>query len=208
MSKGILLFGAGGHASVCVEVLKDSGTIVDFCIDKSDSHRIGEKIHGSEIIPESKLNELYNEGYREIIIAIGDNKVRNESQRNLQSIGFEFVNAISPHAKISQSASVGFGVVIMPGVIINSNASIGNHAIVNSGSVIEHDCRIADFVHIGPNSTLTGNINIGTRTLIGAGSVLIPGISIGSDAVVGAGSVVIRDIPSQRTVYGNPATGK
>lgn len=208
MSKGILVLGAGGHASVCIEVFKEAGTNVAFCIDSANSEALGKKIHDIEVLSEADLTKLFDSGYQKAIIAIGDNSKRSFAQKSLSSLGFTFENAISRSAIISNSAHIGVGVAIMPGVIINSKAKIGNHCILNSGAVIEHDCDVSDFVHIAPNSTLTGNVKIGTKSLVGAGSVIIPGISIGSDVIIGAGSVVVNDIDSNATAFGNPAKQK
>jgi UDP-perosamine 4-acetyltransferase len=205
MKKGILVVGAGGHASVCVEVLKDNSEQVAYCVDVAHSGEIGKKIHDVEIVSEVELKRMFNAGFRKAVIAIGDNSKRSSQQKFLSNLGFSFENALSRSAKISKSAQIGMGVVIMPGAIINSKATIGNHSIVNSGAVVEHDCKISDFVHIGPNCTLTGNVKIGSGTLIGAGTVIIPEISVGSDVIIGAGSVVVKNIDSYVKAYGNPA---
>jgi UDP-perosamine 4-acetyltransferase len=205
MSKGILILGAGGHASVCIDILRTSGKKIAYCLDTSDSPRLGRTIDGIEVIEESSVQSLFESGHTSIFIAIGDNSIRNHQQIRLADLGFTFERAVSTSALISNFGDIGSGVAIMPGAVINAGAKVGDHSIINSGAVVEHDCQISEFVHVGPNSTLTGNVIVGARTLIGAGSVVIPGVRIGSDVIVGAGSVVINDVPSSSTVFGNPA---
>lgn len=208
MSEGILVLGAGGHAKVCIDIMKDNGKKVAFCLETPDSPLVGKTVSGVEVISENYLQSLFESGHHSIFVAIGDNLIRNSQQARLAKIGFLMEGVVSTSASISNDAEIGRGVAIMPQVVINTGALIGAHAIINSGAVVEHDCQISEFVHIAPNSTLTGNVIIGARTLVGAGSVIIPRVKVGSDVIIGAGSVVIDDIPSGSTVYGNPARSK
>ena len=40
---------------------------------------------------------------------------------------------------------------------------------------------------------------------IGSGTTILCGVNIGENALIGAGSVVTKDVPDDKTAYGNPA---
>ena len=137
-----------------------------------------------------------------ILIAIGDNKVRKEL---VSEVRHSFTNAIHPSAIISSFAKVGEGCMILHRVIIQAGTTLGNHVILNTGSQVDHDGSIGDYVHIAPRAVLCGNVTVGEGTLIGAGAIVLPGVKIGRWATVGAGAVVTKDVGDYSIVAGVPA---
>lgn len=185
------LFGAGGHAKVIIDILTASGVDISEIFDNYQSATQLNGINISKPIPTIE----------ELIISIGDNKIRKKIvSQNYSSI---YGIAIHPSAIVSPFAQIGEGSVIMQGAIIQSGAVIGKHCIVNTGASIDHDCIIEDFVHISPSVTLCGNVHVGEGTHIGVGASVIPGINIGKWSLVCAGSVVISDIPEHCVAAGN-----
>lgn len=140
-----------------------------------------------------------------IIIAIGENKTRQNLSDVVKKAGFNQISLIHPSAVVSPSAVIKSGVVIMPNAVINARAIINEGAIINSGAIIEHECVIGEFSHISPNAALAGRVNVGARTHIGMGANVIQCVNIGSDCTIGAGSVVLKDIANNSKAYGVPA---
>lgn len=203
MGKGLVVIGAGGHAKVCIELLYAMGKTVDYCIGNTGdtSTCLGVPVfEGDEY-----LLKLRGQGYEEAFIAIGSNSLRNRLGDMVTSLGYRLVNAISPAAQISPSASIGDGVAIMAGAIINAEAIIGDLAIINTGATIDHDCNIGRAVHIAPQCALAGNVTVAAGGFLGIGCKVIPGVTIGEDATLGAGAVVIKDIPANAKAVGVPA---
>lgn len=192
----IYLIGAGGHARVIAEILELTGRPAGGAFDNDLSKTLWD-------YPVYLFPGPFNAASDQLILAIGDNKIR----QRLASLyaALEFAIAIHPGSIISSRVSIGKGTVIMGAALINSGTSIGNHCIINSHASVDHDCKVGDYVHISPNVTLCGSIEIGSGTHIGAGAVIIPGKKIGANSVIGAGSVVITDIPDNCTAVGNPA---
>lgn len=141
----------------------------------------------------------------DVIVAIGDNKIRRILQERVKNVGFGVVNLIHPSAVVSASAQIGEGAVVMPNAVINAHAIIGEGAIINTGAIIEHDCEIGAFAHVSPNAALAGGVIVGANTHVGIGACVIQCIKIGTNCVIGAGSVVVRDIADGSVAYGNPA---
>ena len=138
----------------------------------------------------------------EFIIAIGDNKKREEISH---SPNLKFYTAIHPSAQIGLDVEIQEGTVIMANACINSSAKIGKHCIINTGAIIEHDNIIEDFVHISPNVALGGTVKIGESTHVGIGSIVKNNITICKNCTIGAGAVVVKNIIEEGTYVGVPA---
>jgi UDP-perosamine 4-acetyltransferase len=203
MNPGIVVVGAGGHAKVCIELLRDMGLPVAFCVGGVEDPDL---CAGVLVLKgDEHLERLIKEGYSRAFIALGSNLLREKLAQQVESLGFQLVKAISPHAVVSPSAKLGSGVAIMAGAIINAEASIGRLAIVNTGATVDHDCTIGDVTHIAPQCALAGNVTVGSKTFLGVGTKVIPKIDIGESVILGAGSVVVRNIQSHTTAVGVPA---
>lgn len=203
MRKKVVIIGAGGHAKVIADIIEKSGDeIVGFLDDN--------KKKGTNIIKEYKVIGDFNNRFPlaiansdyEFIIAIGDNKKREEISH---SPNLKFYTAIHPSAQMGLDVEIQEGTVIMANACINSSAKIGKHCIINTGAIIEHDNIIEDFVHISPNVALGGTVKIGKSTHVGIGSTIKNNITICENCKIGAGAVVVKDIEKEGTYIGVPA---
>lgn len=141
----------------------------------------------------------------DVIVAIGNNKIRAAKQQLLVTQGFNIATVVHPAATIDANAKIGPGSVVMANVVVNSYAQIGEGVILNTAAVIEHDCTIANWVHISPNVALAGEVVIGEYSWIGIGAIVRHQQRIAANVMVGAGAVVVKDITPGQTVVGNPA---
>jgi sugar O-acyltransferase, sialic acid O-acetyltransferase neuD family len=205
MRKKVVIIGAGGHAKVIADIIEKSGDeIVGFLDDNKEI--------GTTIIKEYKVIGDLNNRFAmavtkenlEFIIAIGDNKKREEISH---SPNLKFYTAIHPSAQMGLDVEIQEGTVIMANACINSSAKIGKHCIINTGAIIEHDNIIEDFVHISPNVALGGTVKIGKSTHVGIGSTIKNNITICENCKIGAGAVVVKDIEKEGTYIGVPAKG-
>jgi UDP-perosamine 4-acetyltransferase len=204
VNNAVVVLGAGGHAKVVIEILEGiPGLSVHGCTSAEPGALpvLGYPVLGADDI----LPGLFNSGVRHAFVAVGDNRARLRAMREVTSLGFTLVQAVSPRAIVSARIRIGLGVAIMPGAVVNPDSELGDGAIVNTGATVDHDCRVGECAHIAPGVNLAGNVTIGTGAFVGIGSRVIPGRSIGEWAVVGAGTVVIRDVPPGVTVAGVPA---
>jgi UDP-perosamine 4-acetyltransferase len=201
----ILIVGAGGHAKVVIEILRELGkwNIVGLTDQDPTPRRLaGADVLGSD---DAVLGPLRSQGVGHAIVAVGDNLRRQQLGRRVRAEGFALANAISPAAQVSASARIGAGVAIVAGAVINAEAVIGDCVIINTLAGVDHDCVLGEAVHVAPGVVLAGRVRVGARTLIGAGASAIPGVTIGSDVVVGSGAAVIDNIPDGVTAVGVPA---
>lgn len=192
----MILYGAGGHSKVIIEILELRGVPVSCVID--DNPGIS-KLFGYRVYP--SLKEAGIAADNEMIIAVGNNVIR---KKLADLISLSFGKIIHPLAIMSVRCSIGAGTVVMAGAAVNSGVSVGEHVILNSNCVIDHDCMVGDFVHISPSAALAGNVMVGEGTHIGIGACVSRGCKIGKWCTVGAGAVIIRDVPDYAVVVGNP----
>ena len=189
------LYGAGGHAKVIMDVLRENDIELSGIIDDNPDLRewMGHRVLSS-----------YQQGMSPVLISIGANGIRKRVADWLKHEQAIFGTAVSTHAIVSPLAKIGEGSVIMQGGILQSCCQVGKHCIVNTGAAIDHECVLEDYVHVSPNATLCGNVHVGEGTWIGAGSVINPGVRIGKWTIIGSGSVVCKDIPDGVVAYGSP----
>lgn len=144
-------------------------------------------------------------GFDGVVVAIGNNSLRQIKQHELVASGAVLTSVIHPAASVSAHAQVGIGSVIFANAVVNASAKVDEGCIVNTGAVVEHDCVLRRFSHISPNAVLAGGVEVGELVWVGACSSIRQLITVGSGAVVGMGAVVTKDVPPGVTVVGNPA---
>lgn len=195
----IVIFGAGGHAKVVVDIVEAQDVCHISCI-------IDHNCKSDEFLGYPLLHEFSPSLPQAGIIAIGDNFVRAKVATDTleRSPNFRFVTAVHPSATVSRRSKVGSGTVIMPGVRVNSSTTVGQHCILNTNASVDHDNVIQNYVTVGPGATTGGNVTLEEFSMLGLGASCIHRTVIGKHAVVGAGSVVVRSIPSFSVAYGTP----
>lgn len=193
MKKKIIVFGAGGHAKSCIDVIENQNKYKIFgIIDKNKKKQLfNYKILGDEkILPEIRKKVQY------AFIAIGhlkDNTIRLNILKLLEKYSFKLPIIISKKSYVSKRSNIGDGTIIMHNSLVNSSAKIGKNCIVNTGSIIEHDAIIDDNVHVSTNSTVNGSVYIGKNSFIGSGSVIRQNIILKENTIVRANTFVNKN---------------
>jgi sugar O-acyltransferase (sialic acid O-acetyltransferase NeuD family) len=200
MSNVLLIWGAGGHAKVVLDIARSSGRFGRIVFVDDDPGKAGLRFCGCPVL--GGPGELHRFPASAFVIAVGDNRVRARCFGRALGGGLSPVALVHPTAVVSPSAIIGSGTVVMAGAIVNAGAEIGENCIVNSGAIVEHDCRIAGHVHVSPRAVLGGGVTVGACAHVGIGAVVLPGAAVGEESVVGAGAVVLREAPARRTMVG------
>ena len=206
MSDVLLIWGAGEHAKVVLDVARSTRLFQRIAFIDDDLSRAGQRFCGCRLTGGSE--ELHRFAGGAIVIAIGTNRTRAFCYDRARANGLRPTVLVHRKAIISRSARIGSGTVVMPGAVVNAGAVIAENCIINTGAIVEHDCQIADHVHISPRAVLGGGVRAGLRAHVGIGAVILPGATLGEDCVVGAGAVVLREAPAGCTVVGIPARAR
>jgi acetyltransferase EpsM len=203
MNNLLLIWGAGGHGKVVLDVARSTELFEHILFLDDDVTRSGVSFYDCQVIGGPvELNRFIGSAF---VIAVGPNRTRARCFDRACANGLQPAALIHRTAIVSPSATVGAGTVVMPGAIINAGAVIGENCIINTGAIVEHDCQVADHVHISPRVALGGGVTVGPYAHVGIGAVVLPGAIIGEEATVGAGAVVLKGAPAHSTVVGVPA---
>lgn len=197
----VVVLGGGGHAKMCIDVLKQMGTFKIAGI--VDGHLpIGSDVLGIPVISrddDTSLVKLMESGLRWIVNGVGSvtkPELRQTIFRRIKKLGLSVPTIIHPKAIVEPSVKLGEGCQIMMGANVGSSAVIGDNSIVNSGSVVSHDCTLSENTHIAPGAILAGGISIGENSVVGMGVTVYLGISIGDNVIIPNGEHVFKNIPS------------
>ncbi len=204
--KDLILIGAGGHASVCLEIAELHGFNVKGYLAPSKSEHF--RLQTLEWLGnDTKIDQNLCENFEFIngIGSTGNPSIRISAFQRVTSMRGSFRTLIHPNAILSKYVKLGHGVQIFAGVIINSGAQIGDNVILNTGSLIEHDCKIENHAHIAPRSTVLGGVTVSEESHIGAGATILQNLTIAKKTLVGAQALVTRNFPEQKKLMGCPA---
>ncbi len=205
----VLILGAGGHAKVIVDCLKNYKNIPILGMLDRDSRLHGESILGVSVLgDEDILEEKYLPSSIKLVNGIGSvgtASIRRDVFIKFKNVGYDFLQVIHPTAYIAEEVSIGEGVQIITRSVIHPCTYIGNNVIVNTHVSIDHDCYIGDHVHLAPGVVCCGGVTIGQGTHIGSGAVILQGVHVGEDCLIAAGAIVTKDVVAMSKVAGVPA---
>jgi sugar O-acyltransferase (sialic acid O-acetyltransferase NeuD family) len=201
----IVVWGAGGHASVTADIARLRGATVAGFIDDLDPSRRGQLFCGARIFGADDLALLRGEASRYGIVAVGDGPARHMLTERMTAADFVMAVLVHPAAVVAGDAAIGCGTLIAAGAVVAVGARIGRGCILNTCASVDHDSRVGDWVHICPGAHVAGAVSIGESVWVGAGATVSDHVSIGARSVIGAGSVVVSTIPEGVIAYGVPA---
>ncbi len=205
MKKKTIIWGAGGHGKVILDILLEAKVLIGGFID-DDRTKMHQSVSGYKILGNTDyLEKMKNKGSVQLALGIGNNEIRETIFEKAVALGVAVISAIHPRAVVSPHARLGRGVVVMPGAVINSGAIIEDGVVVNTGATVDHDCYLEAFSHIWPGAHLAGGVRVGRCSYIGTGAAVIQNVTIGKNTMVGAGAVVISAIRDGVTAVGVPA---
>lgn len=203
----IIMIGAGGHAKVLIDTLKQLGRHILFATDDS-SRFAGSKINGVPVRgPQESVLE-FSPDEVELVNGIGSVNqplVRQQVYLRFTYRAYRFASVVHPAACIVDSVQVAPGLQAMIGAVVQSHAILGANVLLNTRCSVDHDAVIGSHTHIAPGAVLCGNVSVGQTSHIGSGATIVQGVRLGHQSMVAAGAVVVCDVPPRVMVRGVPA---
>ncbi len=206
MSKDVILVGAGEHARVVGEAVRDSQEFsligfVDPQACEATADCLGVERLGDDAAIAKYPNALLVLGMGEVGVA----QRRPALVARLQLPPSRFAVVVHSHAWVSKSAQLGPGTVVMAGCVVQSSVQTGTHCIINSGAVVEHDVLIGDYGQVSPGAIIGGGARIGAETFVGLGARVRDHIEVGRACLIAMGATVTDNVADRQTVLGTPA---
>lgn len=179
----IVLFGAGGHAKMLVEILRHSETPVAGYCDRRKADWLTD-------IPQVDEDTVSAGTGRAVVGFAGVTPValrdRVAFADRLSARGFEIAAIVHERSIVSDTAELGDGCQVLAGAVVQPNARIGRLAIINTGAIVEHDAFVGDGAHVAPGAVVLGGARVGACAIVGAGAVVLPGARVADDSLVPA----------------------
>lgn len=201
--KRLAILGASGHGKVVADCAESCGwesiSFFDDAWPGKDCNGIWPVVGNTDALLQ-RLGEFDG-----VLVAIGDNRIREARQQLLAEKGAPLPVLIHPSARVSRYAALGPGSVVFANAVVNAESRVGAGAILNTAATVDHDCLLGHAVHVSPGAHLAGGVQVGDRSWLGIGSSVIQLVHIGTDVTVGAGAAVVSDIPDHCVVTGVPA---
>ncbi len=196
-----IIFGAGNHGRVVLDILRAQGRNVIGWLD--ENRALWEtQVAGLTVLGGLDWLRQHKSDGLGVIAGIGNTQPRVAVSKAVESLGVPLINAIHPSAVVMPTATLGCGICICAGAIIGTSAQIGDYALVNTGSSIDHDSVLEEGAWVSPGVVTAACVRIGRGAYVSTGAVLVAGVSIGDGAVVGAGTVVTRHVPAGMRMLG------
>lgn len=187
--KRLLIVGAGGHGRSVAEAVLAAGQyeLVGFVDDAATSLQ---HVWDLPVFGTTADFASYRQHAEAAIVAIGNNRLREELHQRLYAAGFELATVVHPKAIVSPRAVISAGSAIMAGAIVGTEARLGAGVIVNCAAVVDHHCQVGDFGHLGVNAGMAGGAVLGRGVWMQAGSVLGYGVKVLAGVVLESGKAL------------------
>ena len=129
MVSKLLIVGAGGFGRVTLE---HASRQFD-CAFVDDGLAAGAVVDGVEVVGgSSDLQHLHDEaGFDQLIVTIGNNKLREDIYSKAKALGYSFPNIICSSAYISPHAQIGCGCVLLNNVVVQNGGRVGDGVLLN-----------------------------------------------------------------------------
>jgi len=201
----VIIVGAGGHAAEMDDYIRYSRKkgigpqmeVIGLIDDNPDSYN-HYQFKASFLGPIATHKVMQDADY---LIGIANLEYRRSITEKLLAEGARFATFIHPDIYLSNSASIGQGVIIAPNVNVGPNVVIGDFTLINARCSLGHDSKIGRFNLISPNVCFSGFTAIGDENLFGINSATIPGIKVGNRNKIAAGMVLDRNVDNDSTIF-------
>lgn len=203
----MLIIGTGGLASDVLSSIDFDEKAIDVTFfnnqNEVDTYYIKQNYQILRTLEDAQA--YFKSKDKRFIVAIGNNKLREEVALSLEKLGGENVSYISEKALVSKYVEIGTnGVIVLHGAAIGNGCKVGVGSIVYSSSSLGHGSIIGKYVLISGQVCMS-DCEIGDYSFIGIGTTIKPKTKVGPDAFVGIGSVVKNNVTQGTVVFGNPA---
>lgn len=194
MSKNkVIIYGVGKFAEY-VRYIFDNDSDLEVCAYCIESKYKKEEISIEDDIPLlnfDNIEESYSINDYKMIIAVGDNNIRERLFKEAKIKGYEMASYLSTKAVYWDNLNYGENVIITEDTGIQPFVSIGNNCII-IGAKIGHHSKIGNNVLMSC-TFIAGNVEIGDNSFLGLNSSFKQNIKLGKHNIIGMNSLITHD---------------
>jgi len=197
----VVIVGAGSTAHLAISILQhDHNLAIAGCVDVKWPDQRRTMIKVPVIGDHTVLEDLYKRGVRGALVAVSDNRIREQHFYTLQKIGYELVSAVHQSAVIGSGVRLGRGLCIAEGCVISAEVSIGDNVILEAGAVIGSHAEIGPHVYLGNGSVVGSAGVVGKNCFIDVGVSIARRIVVGKNNYVPAGTSIRENVPDRLSI--------
>ena len=204
----LFVYCAGGFGREIVDTVKRLNQSLarwdEICFIDDDAS-LGTMLYGTKLYTFEAVLEEFDVSSCEAVVATGEPAVRKALYDRLASNNIPLATIVDTTAIVSDTATMGEGVVVTAFCSVSSSAIIGNNTAINVKAIIGHDVRLGEHCVVSSLVNIGGASSVGDNSYIGMGVQIKEGTTIGKDVIIGMGSVVYNDIHDEMIALGNPA---
>lgn len=204
----LLIIGAGGHGRSVADaaIASELWSEIEFGDDGMDENT---RVLDLRVIGVSKRLWALRDEYNDVVVAIGDSRIRLKWMTRLREHGVASIPTVAhPRAYVSPFAEIGAGSVVLAGAVVGPATRVGEGCILNTGCSVDHDCTLGDGVHISPGARAGGTVRIGDYSWVCIGASVANNVAIGANSILAAGAALVNDMPDGALFAGIPAVFK
>lgn len=187
--KKLLIVGAGGLGRCCLDIARELYDHIAFL----DDGLVNKMINDCKVIGSIDDMKLYYHEYKDIVIAIGNNKLRKQLSNKAAELGYNLISLISKKSTVSNYAVIDRGTVIFPNAVIEANAAVGKGCIITANITVNHDAVIEDYVLVYSNTVIRPNTLIGSYSRVGSNCTVAFGAKVKANSNIDDGITAGND---------------
>jgi len=188
----IIIFGAGGHALQCLDIIEESNYNFKGFVAESYEEKFAHLAIGSTLNDILLMNK---EGLKNVAIGFGlleNLELRFNFYEQLLAAGLRIPSLISKSACISPRCEIdkNYGIQVFQGAVIGPDVLLEENVVVNSNATVSHHCHLHRGAFVAPGAILAGNVEVGEYSLIGMGVTIFMKVKISSRSIIKNGANV------------------
>jgi sugar O-acyltransferase (sialic acid O-acetyltransferase NeuD family) len=202
---GIIIIGAGGFGREVYLWAKDSFSKDQYRIKGflDDNPRILDN-YDTDVGIIGNLNSYEIKNQDRFLFAIGDIDVKKRLIIKMKKRGAKFLTLVHPTAIMANTTKIGEGVIICPFCLVSDNVLLEDFVMMNVYSSCGHDAKVGSYSILSPYATLNGFVILEDEVFLGTHTTVIPYKRVGCKSKISANSVVMRDVATNKIVFGVP----
>ena len=201
----IIIIGAGGFGREVYLWAKDSFSKDQYRIKGflDDNPRILDN-YDMDVGIIGNLNSYDIKNQDRFLFAIGDIDVKKRLIIKMKKRGAKFLTLVHPTVIMANTTKIGEGVIICPFCLVSDNVLLEDFVMMNVYSSCGHDAKVGSYSILSPYATLNGFVILEDEVFLGTHTTVIPYKKVGYKSKISANSVVMRDVATNKIVFGVP----